>query len=234
MLINVLRNSPISVYDLISALFASLIVVFVCIPFREFVCAWVATKLGDYTPRYNGRLTINPLSHIDPIGAVMMVLFGFGFGKGVPYNPYNFKKPRQGVLIISLAGPLSLLLFGLFFYIISEFVFVFLLSQQSEFLGFLFNAMIYISLLNVGLAVFYLIPIPPMDGGRILFHFLPDRYSYAIRAYERYLPFVVLAIIYSGVLDYPFKLARSFFIHLFDLITFWIDIPEAIFRLLGI
>ncbi|MBQ4131893.1 MAG: site-2 protease family protein [Clostridia bacterium] len=221
MLINVLRNSPISIYDLVSTLFASLIVVFVCIPFREFICAWVATKLGDYTPRYNGRLTINPLAHIDPIGAIMMVLFGFGFGKGVPYNPYNFKKPRQGVLIISLAGPLSLLVFGFFFYVICEIVGYFF-ALQTEFGAFLTEALYLISYLNVGLAVFYLIPIPPLDGGRILFHFLPDRITYSIRSYERYFPFVLMVLIFSGALDYPLLYARMFFMNLFNIITFWI------------
>ena len=233
MLINAL-TSNLGIDYIVMSLLSSLMVIFVCMPLRDFVCAHIAVKLGDYTPRYNGRLTINPFAHIDPIGAGMMVLFGFGFGKGALYNPYNFRNPRKGILIISIAGPLSLLSFGLLFYIFSEFIFVFWSSGQSEFLAFLFNAIIYISILNVGLAVFHLIPIPPMDGGRILFHFLPDRYSYAIRAYERYLPFVVLAIIYSGVLDYPLYYARSFFIHLFDVITFWIDIPDVIFTLLGV
>ena len=94
MLISILRNSSSTIYDIIGALFSSLMVVFVCMPFRDFVCAHIAVKLGDYTPRYTGRLTINPLAHIDPLGAIMMVLFGFGFGKEAPYNPYRFKSPR--------------------------------------------------------------------------------------------------------------------------------------------
>ncbi len=220
MLLSLLRSSDPSFIDIVYCLFASLIVVFVCLPFSDFAQAWLAVKLGDNTPRYNGRLTINPLVHIDPIGAIMMVLVGFGFGKAVPYNPYNFKKPRRDILLIALSEPVSLLVFGLFFYILFEIVYSFILLQ-SAFVAFLAEALYIISYLNVGLAVFYLIPIPPLPGGRILWHFLPDRVVDRLSPYERYFPFGLMAFIISGALDYPLFYARLFFLNLFDLITFW-------------
>lgn len=221
MLLRALLAENVSVDFVVMAFLSSFMVVFLCMPFTDFICAHIAVKLGDYTPRYNGRLTLNPLAHIDPIGATMMMLFGFGFGKGALYNPYNFKNPRKGILIISLAGPLSLLVLGLLFCILFKVVCLFV-TFETTFLLFLAEVLRMIVYLSVSLAVFRLIPIPPMDGGVILFHFLPDRFSYAIRPYERYLPFVLLAVIYSGALDYPLYYARMFFLNLFDLITFWI------------
>lgn len=218
-MLGVITNPNSTTLDLVSALFSSLMVIFLCMPFRDFVCAWIATKLGDYTPKYNGRLTINPLSHIDPLGAACMIIFGIGFGKGLPYDPYNFKNSRRGVLIISIAGPLSLLVFGLLFYTLSELIVLFALSEVTLFI---YTVLYTIAQINVTLAVFHLIPIPPLDGGRILFHFLPQSVNDFVRPYERYFPFLITLLIVTDVLDYPIIYASQYILKFFDLITFWI------------
>ena len=220
MLFSLLRSGDFSVQSLVSVIFSALIVIFVCIPFKDFITAWTATKLGDYTPKYNGRLTINPFKHIDPLGALMMLFFGFGFGKSLPFNPYNFRNSKKGVLIISLVGPASLIGLGLVFYILSKLLL--LVSIYSSFIYFLAYGFYTISYLTVGLAVFYLIPIPPLDGGRILMYFLPDRISYNLMRYERYFPYAIMLLIFTGALDYPLYYARYFFMNLFDIITFWL------------
>lgn len=223
MFFDVLNGQSLSIPGIISRLLPALIVIFVCIPFRDYVCANIAVKLGDNTPRYNGRLTINPFAHLDPFGALCMVLFGIGFGKGMLYNPYNFKK-RRGILYIALAGPLSLIIFGFVFYI-AAILFGQYLSYsyiQNETLYYVCDIIFLIAQLNVRLAVFHLLPIPPLDGGTILLYFLPNRIKEFVYRYERLLPLILMLLIFSDVLDYPIAWGTYRIFDLFELLTFWI------------
>ena len=179
---------------------SSLTVIFLTLPIHEFAHGFIATKLGDYTPRYQGRLTLNPFAHIDYIGALCILVFGFGWAKPVSVNSANFKSPKRDMAIVALAGPVS--------NIILAFISLLLLNACSLFSEFkyiiyLYYFFIYLAQINVYLAVFNLIPIPPLDGSRLLAAFLPNRIYYSLMRYERYFFIVIFALIWVGVLDVP-------------------------------
>lgn len=129
---------------------------------HEFAHAWMGWRLGDPTAKYAGRLTLNPLAHLDPLGTLLLLLAGFGWGKPVPYNPHNLKHPRRDSLLIALAGPISNFLLALFFSIIFKH---FYLGEEGSWFFILFYFLIYV---NLVLMVFNLLPIPPLDGSQIL------------------------------------------------------------------
>src|SRR3972149_9102924 len=133
----------------------------IAITIHEFAHAWMADRLGDPTPRMQKRLTLNPLAHLDPIGTVMLLIFRFGWGKPVQFDPYNLENPRRDAALISFAGPLSNLILALLLSLIAR-----ITLSPVLFLPFIF--------LNVALAVFNLIPIHPLDGGKILVGLLPQ------------------------------------------------------------
>lgn len=137
----------------------------VAVSVHEFAHALMADRLGDPTPRINGRLTLNPLAHLDPIGTLLLLLTRFGWGKPVPIDPYNLENPRRDAALISLAGPASNLIFATILSLILKFLLV------SQFLSLLISPIIF---LNVALAIFNLLPVPPLDGSKILFGFLPE------------------------------------------------------------
>lgn len=146
----------------------SAIALLAAITIHEFAHAFAADKLGDPTPRLMGRLTLNPLAHLDPLGTILMLLIGFGWGKPVQFDPYNLKKPRRDAAIIALAGPFSNLLLASIISIILR-VWSSPLSSFSTYTPILYPFLNF----NVVLAVFNLIPIHPLDGGKILVGLLP-------------------------------------------------------------
>lgn len=186
---------------------STLVVVFLTLPIHEFAHGYAATKLGDYTPRYQGRLTLNPLAHIDYLGAACILLFGFGWAKPVQVNTNNFQNPRRDMAITALAGPLSNIILALIALVLCSASFY--LPINAQIVWYIFYFFMYIADINVYLAVFNLIPIPPLDGSRLLSAFLPTRYYYALMRYERYLFYVVLALLWVGVLDAPLSLLSN-------------------------
>ena len=182
----------------------SALAVLIILTVHEFAHGYVAYKLGDDTPRNLGRLTLNPIKHLDPVGAVCMVLFHFGWAKPVPVDPRNFKNPKKGFAIVAIAGPLSNLIMAffsalLYLLIIAFFKdtafeseFAFKLVQNTLTFVFIFHS------INVGLAIFNLIPIPPLDGSRILNVVLPPKTYFKIMQYERTIYLVLIGWLLLG------------------------------------
>lgn len=200
MLFNVLSGNT-NIVNVLVYIVSSLVVIFLTLPIHEFAHGFVATKLGDPTPRYQGRLTLNPLAHIDYLGALCILIFGFGWAKPVSVDMRNFKNPKVGMAITAFAGPMSNIIVAFIAIVIRSFITMFLSAYTIGY--YLYLLCIFIAQINVSLAVFNLIPIPPLDGSRILNAVLPDRVYYKLMRYERYLIWGVFALIYLGVLDRP-------------------------------
>ncbi len=175
-------------------------------PIHEFAHAFVADKLGDPTPRYQGRLTLNPFAHIDYLGALGILLFGFGWAKPVQVNNFNFKNSKRGMALVALAGPVSNIILAFICILLSRVVL--LVTTNIKFF-YLLSFLFYVAQINVYLAVFNLIPVPPLGGSRILAIILPDRIYYKFMQYERYIYFVLIALMFSNVLDAPISNAAG-------------------------
>jgi Zn-dependent protease len=193
---------------------------------HEVAHGWIANRLGDDTAKRMGRLTLNPLNHIDPIGTVVLPLFMivvggpvFGWAKPVPFNPHNFKRnidPRNGVVWVAMAGPLSNLLIAF----ATSFIFVAAvkLFLPLPYLVYFLVRNVAVALISVNLILgcFNLIPIPPLDGSKILMRFLPRKYSYYLLEFERY-GFIVLVILLatgtlSSIIDVPMRFLFRLFL----------------------
>ena len=188
----------------------------ICITIHELAHGYVAYRLGDNTAKDMGRLTLNPIKHIDPIGLAMILVIGFGWAKPVPVNMGNFKNPKVGMALTALAGPLSNIILAF----IVIFIFVLLPAPQDMTGVFIMQIIVRMALLNVALAIFNMLPIPPLDGSKILFSLLPENLYYKLMRYERYGMILLLAIMLLGtftginlignIVSSP---ANSFFIH---------------------
>ncbi|MBO8159948.1 site-2 protease family protein [Thermosyntropha sp.] len=172
--------------------------ILIAITFHEYAHGQVAYLLGDNTPYYQGRLTINPLAHIDWIGFFMLLIFKFGWAKPVMVNPYNFKKVgmKRGMMLVSLAGPGMNILLAFIGMIAYKFLIPFQTSEWGIYAVRLVEPLIWINLI---LAAFNLIPVPPLDGAKILAGILPDSGARAIYSLEQYGFLILLLLIFTGV-----------------------------------
>ena len=202
MLLNLLRSGD--KLTIAIGLMSSVFVVFCTLPIHEYAHALVATKLGDDTPRAQGRLTINPLAHIDWIGALMILFVGFGYAKPVQVNIRRFKHPKRDMMLTAIAGPLSNLIMATIFMLLR---YGFITAAERGATATVITVCIYFfyyaAYINVGLAVFNILPIPPLDGSRVISLLLPKRYYFKFLQYERYIIIAIFALILFGILDRP-------------------------------
>ncbi|HEY3424978.1 MAG TPA: site-2 protease family protein [Negativicutes bacterium] len=183
----------------------------IALTIHEYAHARVAVWMGDPTPKLMGRLTLNPIAHLDPLGLIMLWLFKFGWAKPVPINPFNFRDGRNGMLLVSLAGPVSnVILAFIAAIIIGLLVKLQLLSGGwAKVLWLTYNY-------NIILAIFNLIPLPPLDGSKILMSLLPGKQAQALERIEPYGPFILMGLVYIGVIGtviYPLEVGLSLIIN---------------------
>lgn len=196
--------------SMVIAQVVSVLFVIICIlPLHEYAHGWMANKLGDPTAKLEGRLTFNPLASVDPMGALFLLLFGFGWAKPVPVDSRYFKKPKRDMAVTALAGPVSnflaALLGALLFYAVALFL------PQNWIVMFLRYFLSSYVLINISLAVFNLLPLPPLDGSRIIGAFLSDRALAAYYRYQNIIVMVVFLLMVTGFLSTPLSYAQNFF-----------------------
>lgn len=174
----------------------TIIILILSVVLHEVAHGFTADRLGDPTARMAGRLTANPIKHLDPIGSLLVPLitsmagFTFGWAKPVPYNPYNLKNKRRDEVLIALAGPASNILIAIIFSLLIRAT-----DSSSAFGASMINISLYIVLINVILAVFNLIPLPPLDGSKVLFSLLPNQYGQTRMMLESYAPIFILIVV---------------------------------------
>ena len=196
---NIFRNLD---WSILTNALISIIPALFCITVHELAHGFTAYRLGDMTAKDMGRLTLNPIKHIDIFGIIMMVVVGFGWAKPVPVNMNNFKNPKRGMAITALAGPLSNIILAFIVYFIYGLVFTPFGGAYASGAGEIaLNMVQRAATLSIALAIFNLLPIPPLDGSKILFSLLSERDYYKLMRYERYGMIILILFVWSSAFD---------------------------------
>ena len=202
-----------------------------CITFHETCHGLAAYRLGDNTAKRMGRLSLNPLKHVDLMGLIMMALFRFGWAKPVPVDMRNFKNPKAGMALTALAGPVSNVVLAYAAVVLCNFV-IFLADRLGStwLLLALAQFFVYVEIISAGLAVFNLFPIPPLDGSKVLFALLSDRAYDQLMRYEKYGMGLLMALLVTGAIDRPLGAMRDWLLTWLNSLGAWgYTLPSAIF-----
>lgn len=208
-IMTLLRGGHVDIWSLLAQVLSVLFVILCILPFHEFAHGWTANKLGDPTARLAGRLTMNPLASVDTVGAFSLLFFGFGWAKPVPVDSRYFKNPKRDMAITALAGPVANLLAALIGAVLVAVMEAFV--PYNGVTSFLFNVLYYYVVVNISLAVFNLIPFPPLDGSRILSAFLSSRALMTYYRYQNVFQLVLILLLFTGALSGPLGRLQQLF-----------------------
>ncbi|MBQ3842969.1 MAG: site-2 protease family protein [Ruminiclostridium sp.] len=210
-----------SMIEIILTAFSLLVMLFVVFPVHECSHALAAKLLGDDTAERQGRLTLNPFAHLDIMGTIGILAFGIGWAKPVPVNPSRCRKVSQkaAMAITAAAGPMANFVSSLIFMIIMKVLIVTSGDNTPDALYYIIFALRIIIEIDLFNGVFNLLPVPPFDGSRVFFAFLPTKYYFSIMKYERYIMIALLILMWTGILSIPFSLLSDLLYSLLDLIT---------------
>lgn len=194
-----------------------------CVTLHELAHGYTAYRLGDDTAKLEGRLTLNPIKHIDPIGLISMLVFGFGWAKPVPVNMFNMREPKKGMAITALAGPAMNVLIAAVAFLLYGIMLAFLTTSRVYFA--VLQLLLTTAYLSCAFAVFNLLPIPPLDGSKIFFSFLPNDKYLTLMRYERYGMIIMLVLVFTGVFDKPLLfLVNKLYYFLYNIAKFAFEI----------
>ncbi len=188
--------------------------IIITVTLHELAHGWVSYKFGDPTPKLDGRLSLNPLHHLDPIGTIALLLVGFGWAKPVHIDPRYYKDAKTGIVWTAFAGPLMNFIIAfvaifLFNLLLKLPVSIFSSEIMTRIFIYLIYLMQYTALISLGQAIFNLIPLPPLDGSKILYGILPDSVYFNIMKYENWLSLILFLVLFSGVLNGPLVSIRT-------------------------
>lgn len=200
-----------SILQIAVTIVAAVFLVFALIPLHEFSHAFVAYKLGDKSVKMKGRLTLDPLTHIDPLGTVLLVLIGFGWGKPCPIDSRNFKNPKRDLAFVAAAGPLSSLLLAWLLIFIRTVIFVIFPNLSGMVIGQAIDIFFSVTAqISVYLAVLNFLPIPMFDGFTILMAFLPPEVEYKIYANQQTISIIIMILLFTRILTTPVAWLSTF------------------------
>ena len=185
-LLGLLIKNPVAFFLLAIPVLYSIII-------HELAHGWVAYRMGDPTAKQAGRLSLNPLKHLDPVGTLMLFIFGFGWAKPVPINLAYVRDMRKGLILVSSAGIIANIVVAFVAFLLLR-----IISPSAEAIGLLLH---YLAQINIILAAFNLIPIPPLDGSKVLMGFMSERFQYLFSRFEPYGLFIIIALLYIGALN---------------------------------